>query len=418
MTSMASKLASQRTEIIIEDNSGSDYDSPDDEKYLGLLTDLDLIPDRTVKYLNLTGKYLNLSDFRTSYSENAKRRQILIKAHASNSTELLGFIEFKYDKDGYCIGGLKMVNFQATLQYRNLGTGGTTKATDRGQTGQHGEGMKLAALVFRRNDYSFRIESGSFKWNFIFKKAELTCQLTQMKIEMLKSMKSKAFGLPRTNIAHPWEDVCVAIASRGKARTINGELKQTKLLHVDEFKKWLSVTLDINPPKKMIRTIEGDLIRDPIYQSKMYLHGLLLPSGGIKGNNYAYGYNFIRGSTTRDRDSLAGSGQESTNIAAIWAYAIRSCDSNDSDIVYEYTSLLISSLNEKGDAILSSTRNPLRKDVAQKIWEQMREMHKDPEGRPPFYYVAKEGRDVCFHPLAEDMNLICYNRMFAPLSKV
>lgn len=419
MTSTASKSAPRRTEITIEDDSGSDYDSFDDGTYLGLLTDLDLMPNRTIKYLNLTDKYvlnwgcdaafrecyqnwrdgilrsfrLNLSDFRTSYSENTERRQILIRAHSSNTTDLLGFIDFKYDKDGYCIGGLKMANFQATLQYRNLGTGGTTKAMDRGQTGQHGEGMKLAALVFRRHDYTFRIESGSFKWNFIFKRAELACQLTRMGKKTLGMLKSKAFGLPRTNIAHPWEDVCVIIATRGKARTIDGEMKQTEPLHVNEFKKWFSVTLDINPPKKMIRTIEGDLIRDPSYQSKMYLHGLLLPSGGIKGNNYAYGYNFIQGSTTRDRDSLVGSGKESKSIAAIWASAIRSCDSDDSDIVYEYTSLLISSLNKKGDAMLSSTRNPLQKDVAQKIWQQMREMHKDPEGRPPFYYVAKEGKD-------------------------
>ena len=64
----------------------------------------------------------------------------------------------------------------------------------------------------------------------------------------------------------------------------------------------------------MIRTSHGDLIRDPRYQSPMYLKGLRLPSGGMSGRNYAYGYNFIRGSTISDRDVLFGEGDESEGI--------------------------------------------------------------------------------------------------------
>ena len=55
----------------------------------------------------------------------------------------------------------------------------------------------------------------------------------------------------------------------------------------------------------------------------MYLKGLLLPSGGMSGRSYAYGYKFVNGSTTSDLDILSGDGDESEGIMAIWAEAIR-----------------------------------------------------------------------------------------------
>ena len=69
---------------------------------------------------------LNLSQFHPTYTENEKKRVILIEARHPDTKDLLGFIQFKHDKDGYCKDGLKIVNFKATLKYRNLGTGATT----------------------------------------------------------------------------------------------------------------------------------------------------------------------------------------------------------------------------------------------------------------------------------------------------
>jgi hypothetical protein len=65
---------------------------------------------------------------------------ILIKAFNMSTDELVGFIRFQYDNDENCMVGLKVVNFNATLPFSSLGTGATSKATDSGQTGQHGEG--------------------------------------------------------------------------------------------------------------------------------------------------------------------------------------------------------------------------------------------------------------------------------------
>lgn len=139
---------------------------------------------------------MNLSQFRTESTD--EKRVILIKAFTAESTELFGFISYKYNKEGYCIGGLKVANFKAALQYRSLGTGATTKAVDPNQSGQHGEGMKLSALIFRRHNYNYRIESSGFKWNFIFKNGEFACGLRLMGNKTLDKLKEKEKGKPRT----------------------------------------------------------------------------------------------------------------------------------------------------------------------------------------------------------------------------
>ena len=226
------------------DDNFSDFDDEEDF-YGGLTTSLRDIKKSTTKYLNLTNSYvrtwsypeafresyqnwyldnfnglkldlthhrrdgilrsfqLPLSEFKTTYTE--KKRVISITVQHPVTSNLLGFIRFQFDKDGYCVGGLKMANFKATLPYDALGTGVTSKAHDSGQTGQHGEGMKLSALVFRRKNLNFRIESGGFKWNFIYKKGELACRLSRMPEKTLSKLKLKAQGQPRTEIAHPWE---------------------------------------------------------------------------------------------------------------------------------------------------------------------------------------------------------------------
>jgi hypothetical protein len=331
---------------------------------------------------------LDLSHFRTEMRE--VNNVILIKAINVTTNKMVGFIRFRYDDDGNSVGGLKVVNLNVALPFKSLGTGATTKATDAGQTGQHGEGMKLSALVFRHNDYNFHIENGGFKWNFNFNRTELACRLTRMGAAKLATLTEKAKEKPRTDNAHPKNDVCVVIGARGRASTTHGKGKPICLA---DFRKMLKVTLDVDPPKKMIRTFSGDLIRDPNHQGNMYLRGLLLPSCGMSGKQYAYGYDFAYGSTTRDREALAGPGEESRLIADIWAFAIRADDSEDSDVVTEYTNLLLNHLNQKGDAIVNNNTNLPAKDIMCKVWTKIRTMNHR-QGRPGFYYSAVEGKDV------------------------
>lgn len=338
---------------------------------------------------------LDQSQFCPKYTE--KNRDILIEVRHPDTEDLLGFIQFKSDKDGYCVGGLKIVNFKATLRYGNLGTGATTKAHDHGQTGQHGDGMKLSALVYRRNNYNVRYESGGFKWRFLYKKGSLACSLSRIDEKSLKKMKQKAKDRSRSHISHPWEDVCLVIAAPGKARNIRGVEQTSEQLNIAEFKNWITVTIDINPPKDIIRTIHGDLIRDPEYQGRMYLRGLLLPRGGTNGDKYTYGYNFVRGSTSSDRDALSGVGEESRRISAIWSAAIRADESSDSELVSDYTDLLLSYINKKGDVMMNTYKGEdelMPGDIARRVWAKMLTLNKDNEGRTAFYYPAGEGKDV------------------------
>lgn len=340
---------------------------------------------------------VQLSDFTTEYTE--KDRLILIEAFKPGTAELLGFIRFAYDRDGFSIGGgLKIANFNASLQGYTLRTGGTTKSGDGRQTGQFGEGMKLSALVFRRSGYKFHIESTGFKWDFTYQQRELVCKLSRISEERLNGLARNARGLPRTAEAHPWEDVCVVIGAPGKTRDISGQPARGKRIHVIDFREWLKVTLDIKPPTAMIKTSKGYLIREPSYSGQLYLQGLLFPSGATIPQPYQFGYNFLTGSTTRDRTSLAGSNEEGQKVADIWAAAILEDESNNSVILTEYTQLVLNSLNNIGDVMLSKQRNTLRREIAQKVWRQMLSINKGQNDRNAFYYVAK-GKDVRLHLL-------------------
>jgi hypothetical protein len=354
---------------------------------------------------------LSLSQFHPTYTENEKKRIILIEARHPETKDLLGFIQFKYDKDGYCVGGLKIVNFKATLKYRNLGTGATTKADDDGQTGQHGDGMKISTLVYRRNNYSVCYESGRFKWRFLYKKGSLVCSLTRINETSLEKMKTKAKGHPRTHNPHPWEDVCLIVGARGPTRDIYGRRILGKRPKVKDFRRWMAVTLDINPPQDIIRTIHGDLIRDTRYKGHMYLRGLRLSRGGTQGTNYAYGYNFVEGSTNSDREALAGVGEESEGISAIWTAAIRTDKSAGSELLSDYTKLLLTSINKKGDVMMNVEEGEdelLPGDIAREVWAKMLTLNTDEEGRKAFYYSAAEGTDVSGGYLLEFLRLILH----------
>ncbi|OAL50232.1 hypothetical protein IQ07DRAFT_510130, partial [Pyrenochaeta sp. DS3sAY3a] len=167
------------------------------------------------KQLNISNSYVPTwgcsEAFRESY-QNCNR-VILISATHPKTQDLLGFIRFEYDQNGLSVDGLKMVNFSATLEYQMLGIGTTTKAKNSNQAGQHGEGLKLSALVFRRNNYNFCIESGEQSWNFIFEKGELTCKIHEMRDKNLTVLRDIEKGKPRTFIFRPWEDVCVTVGA-------------------------------------------------------------------------------------------------------------------------------------------------------------------------------------------------------------
>jgi hypothetical protein len=147
--------------------------------------------------------------------------------------------------------------------------------------------------------------------------------MTRINPVTLKTRLQEVQGQPRTISHCASTDVCVAIGAEGREVTqVDGRREKGSRINVPEFRNWLKVTLDIKPPKGMIRTPNGDFMLQAEYKGKIYLKGLLLPSGGVSAKPYDYGYNFAEGHTTRDRVSLSSASQEAKYISAIWSSAI------------------------------------------------------------------------------------------------
>lgn len=339
------------------------------------------------------GFHISLRDFAPISSESSG--VILIQQFHPVSKELCGYIRFKYNKNGD--GELEVRNFNASLKYRHLKIGASTKAHDKNQSGKYGEGLKVAALIFRRfpNNHSFRIESSGFSWNFIFnQELDLACTLTRMSDAKLAQENKKAESQQSAPTSQSRERVSIFIGARRTSYTSMGEVTRGNKIHVDDFRKWLDVTLDINPPTDIVHTTAGDLILDPAYKNKHYLQGLLLPSGSMSGKPHNYGYNFMKGHTNRDRDAIAQPGGESRQRLAIWAAGIRIGGAKGDELLSIYTNLLLNSLNELGDVALPSKWPCLDPDIAGKVWKHMCTINQGPDGRPAFYYTATEGKDV------------------------
>lgn len=196
-----------------------------------------------------------------------------------------------------------MVNIIAALDLPHLDIGRSTKAEDSGQTDQYSEGLKLAALVFRRCVYNFLIESNSFKWNFIYHNNKLACSLTRMSDANLQKLRHAAHESQRITEAYYWEGVAIIIGAAGVARTADGHQVAGARISLSNFKLRLNVTLDSNSPCAIIHTSHGDLIRDPLYRGRMYLKGLLL-AGSSESDRDAYEMGTISSEETQARTGV------------------------------------------------------------------------------------------------------------------
>ncbi|KAF2689716.1 hypothetical protein K458DRAFT_427827 [Lentithecium fluviatile CBS 122367] len=244
------------------------------------------------------GPSVFLRDFSPGCSE--RYRVILIEKRHSDTKKLLDYIRFTYKKDGCA----------------------TTKADDDKQSGKHGEGFKVAALIFRRhpNKHTFRVKSSGVSCNIIFNPGrDLACTITQLskaKFDVAKEHPGDDM------VANPMKDVSIYIGEPCQSRNSKGDGTRTNRIHIGDYGQWLNVMLDINLPTARVQTRSGTLILDPAYKNKFDLQGLLLPSGSMSGKQHRYNYDFSIGSTTRDRDSLSRPGQEARQIGEIWSAAI------------------------------------------------------------------------------------------------
>ncbi|KAF2803633.1 uncharacterized protein BDZ99DRAFT_399651 [Mytilinidion resinicola] len=335
-------------------------------------------------------------EFYQNWSTEFKESKTTIEIRAVNKGVLMGYILYKWDK--YQTGTLELVNFNASLRKDHLALGATAKKDDDTQSGQFGEGLKLAILVFLRNpqNNAVRMKTSSVTLNFkLDQEGNLVCTVTKhdkekVRVNMAKERDRIAKKERRQFKANTWEDVSLEIGFSRSVKTETGERQKTPKISLQDFKDWLTITLDINPPTDIIQTFAGDLILDPAYKGKTYLKGLLLPNGSASGKPFQFGYNFLDGETDRDRGRVTDPSDEARAIAGIWGAASNAIPDSSSinRVTVEYTNLLMTKFTEPTiSANVHSAAEHIWRSTAVKVWKYMLSQHSHEESQShPFYY--------------------------------
>ncbi|RYP62624.1 hypothetical protein DL769_007230 [Monosporascus sp. CRB-8-3] len=277
-------------------------------------------------------------DFKVICEEN--NDEILYKVMEPDSPrrrekECLGYIRW-FRRGG--VGTVDITNRQATLQPWHLDMGGTSKEKDRNQAGAHGEGLKVALLVLLRRpqNHAVRCRSGSFSWTFNFtNQGRLVAILTRMTQAATAKVQNRAKAECEKSllpvVSAPNEDVQFLIGGNGKGRDEVGYPLDRSEVTREEFKRWTKAALFLQKIAEdgLVPTEKGDLIVDHHFEGNIYLKGLLLQeseigkSASITGKKLKYGYNFAKGATNRERQSMAGADEESQAIFSIWNEALK-----------------------------------------------------------------------------------------------
>jgi hypothetical protein len=312
--------------------------------------------------------------------------------------QVLGFLRFKYDKNTL-EGWIEISNYGSKLQAWHLSFGGTSKEVDPTQSGQHGEGLKLEVLVFRRYPYNHAvsIEASGCNWSFAFNKhRKLICTTTRVNQDKIRREKIAASGKPRSTQTQVWSDVTVTIGKSKQSRDQDEQKSQTRKIALQDFEELMKVMLDLNDPKS-VRTPSGDLVLGDEYANKLYLRGLHLRSSSSWGRKYKYGYNFADGYTNRERQAVGAPGQAFDvphRVNTIWANLLRNPQNKD-EFIGVYTGLILQHLEEFADVTLRPGNRLLDRDIAEMVFAHMRTINADDQGRPAFYHAADIGKDVC-----------------------
>jgi hypothetical protein len=147
-------------------------------------------------------------------------------------------------------GVLTICNFNARLQLWHLSFGGSSKDTDDTQAGQHGEGMKLGIVVFRKYPYchTVRVEASGFSWFFNFNKDhQLLCRLQRVSRERIKKEKRAAVGQRQITNPRCWADVSIVVGEPKRTMGENGVKEKGQQISLVDFEEWLFASIS-KPP--------------------------------------------------------------------------------------------------------------------------------------------------------------------------
>jgi hypothetical protein len=174
-----------------------------------------------------------------------------------------------------------------------------------------------------RDRFQVRYESSCYYWNFRLggnNGRHLYCHLDPIsngKLEHDKGLhldndKKGSLSILK---GKSWGDVTVRI---GRVHGPNWGERITR----QQFMKWIKVVLDLDRPLSCIETDHGTVILDETWSNRTYLKGLLLQ--GDSSKKFKFGYNFLDGKVSRDRQRLSSSKEEVKLLASIWESATQS----------------------------------------------------------------------------------------------
>ncbi|CAH0059083.1 unnamed protein product [Clonostachys solani] len=328
-------------------------------------------------------------------------------AGVADDDSCLGFIRFSGRRG---TGIVEITSRAASLQPKHLDFGQSDKWGKTNQAGVHGEGLKVALLVFLRRNHRVRCISGNVTWNFNFTTAgKLVARLNKMQQEAVVREKRSAKKLKDDNSVpfqvSPYHDVRFFIGEKGKGRDGIGESTQREHVTLETFNKWYRSALFLldlpSQEEAIITTKHGELILDDSVQGNLYLKGLLLMesspdySASISGWPLKYAYNFRHGVTNRDRQSVTSSSNECRTILSIWSDALQQKPS------------LIAAFH---DMLLST--NPLYADVhlAESLMgiESAKKMSEDPRLKTIIQGLGRTGSRLpdCYWSILSRFHLI------------
>ncbi|KAJ5608647.1 hypothetical protein N7528_009214 [Penicillium herquei] len=285
------------------------------------------------------------------------------------TTSYAGFICFKKTT-----GTIELTNFDSILDTKCLEIGYSSKVGDLRLIGHHGEGLKLAVLALSRRKYHIKLLANSCYWNFTFRGREernlyyTVNPASREKTHRLqvKFARREEQSFPREFIANIWRDVSVVITRDSTVSRLNAV----------DFWTWMQITIDINPPPGLIRTLAGDLIVDEAYKGKIYVKGIRYEVCDGHDEGLMIGYNLGTGFINRER-RIAICGVSQRVIAEIWARAI---ETGASSIVALYSQILM----ENPDATdVRDIEHMVNNETAKKVWSHL---HEDAKARGLFYY--------------------------------
>lgn len=331
---------------------------------------------------------LGATDFNPILDDDEDK--VLITVHRQGAAdplmeECLGYIRFKKE-----VGTVEFTNFGAIMSPSCLEMGYSTKTEDARLAGRHGEGLKIAALVMRRNGFHVRICSNRSFWNFGFrgkKQNEFYYQLNRASDSRVTSLRTRfntarEKGTPRELNPNIWEDVSVTV---GQIR------RHGEPVSVDTFSEWRKATIDLHRPSRLVHTPYGKLILDPAYAGQLYVKGLRVTLADSREMQYRYSYDFLGPDIVpnRDRRLEVHPEREAKAVTAIWDAAIKDGD----DVIHIYADLL------KGASVCADVAfadKYVTRITAQKVWACLAA---DAEKNHFFYFPAGHEDDVCLPSL-------------------